>query len=147
MLQGLFLAALSASAAFAAVIPTVEPVVDLAAEPVAVAGVEARDTCVYTCGSVCYWQVDIDEALAEGYKDYKAGSAPGGYPHQYNNYEGFSFPTAAPWYEFPILSTYKVYTGGSPGADRIVFDTKGNFDALITHTGASGNDFVACKKA
>lgn len=71
----------------------------------------------------------------------------GGYPHQYNNYEGFSFPTAAPWYEFPILSTYNVYTGGSPGADRIVFDTKGNFDSLITHTGASGNDFVGCKKA
>lgn len=71
----------------------------------------------------------------------------GGYPHQYNNYEGFSFPTSAPWYEFPILSSYKVYTGGSPGADRVIFDTKGGFDALITHTGASGNNFVACKKA
>lgn len=117
--------------------------------------------------------MDIDEALAAAYSNYKSGSAPGmamnllsqegetrlstnqtahielagGYPHQYNNYEGFSFPTASPWYEFPILSSYKVYTGGSPGADRVIFDTKGNFDALITHTGASGNNFVACKKA
>lgn len=68
------------------------------------------------------------------------------YPHQYNDYEGFSFPTAAPWYEFPILSSFKVYTGGSPGPDRVIFDSKGNFDSVITHTGASGDDFVACKK-
>ena len=68
------------------------------------------------------------------------------YPHQYNDYEGFSFPTAAPWYEFPILSSYTVYTGGSPGPDRVIFDSHGNFDSLITHTGASGNNFVACKK-
>lgn len=73
--------------------------------------------------------------------------ATGGYPHQYNDYEGFTFPTSGPWYEFPILSTYKVYTGGSPGADRVIFDGSGTFDSLITHTGASGDDFVACKKA
>lgn len=71
----------------------------------------------------------------------------GGYPHQYNDYEGFSFPTSAPWYEFPILSSYEVYTGGSPGADRVIFDKSGTFDSLITHTGASGDDFVACKKS
>ncbi|KAH8780120.1 Ribonuclease/ribotoxin, partial [Diaporthe sp. PMI_573] len=117
------------------------------AAPEVKAALAAQDACVYTCGSVCYWQVDIDEALAAAYSNYKSGSAPGGYPHQYNNYEGFSFPTAKPWYEFPILSSYKVYTGGSPGADRVIFDTKGGFDALITHTGASGNNFVACKKA
>jgi hypothetical protein len=130
---------------------------------------EERATCVYTCGSVCYWQSDIDDALAKGYSLYQSGSTlskhlsaprttlpcgetnagphPDDYPHQYNDYEGFSFPTSSPWYEFPILSTYKVYTGGSPGADRVIFDSKGNFDALITHTGASGNNFVACSAA
>ncbi len=71
---------------------------------------------------------------------------PGGYPHQYNNYEGFSFPTAAPWYEFPILASHAVYAGASPGADRVIFDSKGALDKLITHTGASGNAFVACVK-
>lgn len=70
----------------------------------------------------------------------------GGYPHEYHDYEGFSFPTASPWYEFPILSSYDPYTGGSPGADRVIFDSKGNFDSVITHTGASDDDFVACKK-
>lgn len=66
------------------------------------------------------------------------------YPHQYHDYEGFDFPTSAPWYEFPILSSYAVYSGGSPGADRVIFDSEGDFDSLITHTGASGDDFVAC---
>ncbi|UKZ74342.1 hypothetical protein TrVFT333_002007 [Trichoderma virens FT-333] len=108
--------------------------------------VDKRAACVYTCGSVCYWQSDIDDALSAGYSLYKSGSTKDSYPHQYNDYEGFNFPTAAPWYEFPILNTFKVYTGGSPGADRVIFDSKGNFDSVITHTGASGNDFVACKK-
>ncbi|CAK7233493.1 hypothetical protein SCUCBS95973_008611, partial [Sporothrix curviconia] len=35
--------------------------------------VEGRDTCVYTCGSVCYWQTDIDAALAKGYSLYQSG--------------------------------------------------------------------------
>ncbi|KAF3018822.1 hypothetical protein G7054_g9615 [Neopestalotiopsis clavispora] len=121
--------------------------VDVVAERSDVAvDAEKRATCVYHCGSVCYWQEDIDEALAKGYSLQKSGSDINDYPHQYNNYEGFSFPTSAPWYEFPILSSYAVYTGGSPGADRVIFDGKGNFDALITHTGASGNNFVACTK-
>ncbi|PTB70304.1 ribonuclease-domain-containing protein [Trichoderma citrinoviride] len=108
--------------------------------------VDKRAACVYTCGSVCYWQSDIDAALSKGYSLYKSGDDEDSYPHQYNDYEGFKFPTASPWYEFPILSSFDVYTGGSPGPDRVIFDSKGNFDSVITHTGASGDDFVACKK-
>ncbi|KAH8909239.1 ribonuclease-domain-containing protein [Coniochaeta sp. PMI_546] len=109
---------------------------------------QRKATCVYHCGSICYWQSDIDAALAKGYSLYKSGSTLGSdkYPHQYNDLEGFSFPTASPWYEFPILSSYSVYSGGSPGPDRVIFDSKGNFDSLITHTGASGNNFKACTK-
>lgn len=40
--------------------------------------------------------------------------------------------------------TSGVYTGGSPGADRVVFNTNGEYAGAITHTGASGNDFVGC---
>ncbi|OAA60518.1 extracellular guanyl-specific ribonuclease [Niveomyces insectorum RCEF 264] len=110
--------------------------------------VESRAACVYTCGSVCYWQTDIDAAVAKGYSLHQSGQTLGSdkYPHQYNDYEGFTFPTSAPWYEFPILSSFKVYSGGSPGADRVIFDSHGNFDSVITHNGASGDDFVACKK-
>lgn len=61
----LFLAAVGAAAVS---LPIVEPRAD---------EIEARATCVYTCGTVCYWQEDIDEALAQGYADFKSGSAPG----------------------------------------------------------------------
>jgi len=36
-----------------------------------------RASCVYTCGSVCYWQEDIDAALAKGYSLYKSGDDVG----------------------------------------------------------------------
>ncbi|KAI1410104.1 ribonuclease-domain-containing protein [Hypoxylon sp. FL1857] len=103
-------------------------------------------TCVATCGSVCYWQEDIDAAVKQGYNYYQEGQTVGSdkYPHQYNDYEGFDFPDSGPYYEFPILSSYKTYTGGSPGADRVVFNGNGNYEGAITHTGASGNDFVEC---
>ncbi|KAI1486129.1 guanyl-specific ribonuclease T1 [Biscogniauxia mediterranea] len=105
-----------------------------------------RQSCVATCGTVCYWQEDIDEAVAAGYKLHQEGQTVGSndYPHQYNNREGFDFPGASPYYEFPILSSYDPYTGGSPGADRVVFNDSGDFQGAITHTGASGNNFVAC---
>ncbi len=30
------------------------------------AAITKKAACVYTCGSVCYWQSDIDAALAKG---------------------------------------------------------------------------------
>jgi hypothetical protein len=33
---------------------------------------------------------------------------------------------------------------GSPGADRVVFNEDGEYAGAITHTGASGNNFVGC---
>lgn len=111
--------------------------------------VVARASCVEYCGSVCYWQSDIDAALNKGYSLYKEGETVGSndYPHTENNYEDLPFAVSGPYQEFPILSSYEVYTGGSPGPDRVVFNTKGQFAALVTHTGASGDDFVSCTKA
>ncbi|CCC10145.1 hypothetical protein SMACR_02723 [Sordaria macrospora] len=131
----------------AAPAPAPEAIVDIAVETVETTGDFTAQACQYTCGTVCYTSSAVTAALNKGYGYYKAGTTVGSnsYPHQYNNYEGFSFPTAKPWYEFPILSSGSVYTGGSPGADRVIFDSKGNLDMLITHTGASGNNFVACK--
>ncbi|KAL9095231.1 MAG: hypothetical protein Q9165_002487 [Trypethelium subeluteriae] len=104
-----------------------------------------RQSCVETCGSTCYWQSDIDAALQKGASLQSSGQEIDSYPHQYNDYEGFSFSTSSPWYEYPILSSYDVYTGGSPGADRVIFNGAGEYTALITHTGASGDDFLECK--
>ncbi|KAJ7356926.1 Ribonuclease/ribotoxin, partial [Mycena albidolilacea] len=48
--------------------------------------------------------------------------------------------------EFPILPGGRTYTGGFPGADRVIFNESGALCAVITHTGApSVNRFVACK--
>ncbi|KAK3297107.1 Ribonuclease/ribotoxin [Chaetomium fimeti] len=108
------------------------------------AEVEAR-ACAFTCGSVCYESSHINAALNKGYSLHLDGDDINNYPHRYNNYEDFDFPTPGPWYEYPIMSSHSVYNGGSPGADRVVFDGDGNFDLLITHQGASGNAFVACR--
>lgn len=59
---------LAAVGASAVSIPLVNPTT---------AEVDRRASCVYTCGSVCYWQSDIDDALEQGYSDYKSGSDPG----------------------------------------------------------------------
>ncbi|KAI0911461.1 guanine specific ribonuclease N1 [Ustulina deusta] len=124
------------------------PVVLAAVSAVTVSGaaIEKKQSCAATCGSVCYTQGEIDDAVSQGYGYHEDGQTVGSgdYPHQYNNYEGFDFPDPGPWYEFPVLSSGSVYTGGSPGADRVVFDSDGNFQDAITHTGASGNDFVGC---
>ncbi|QKX64082.1 uncharacterized protein TRUGW13939_11255 [Talaromyces rugulosus] len=116
----------------------------LASSVQATAIIKARASCVETCGSVCYWQTDIDDALNKGYSEYKSGGELDSYPHTYNDYEGFDFPVDGPYQEFPILSSFEVYTGGSPGADRVIFNEQGDYAGLITHTGASGDDFVAC---
>lgn len=44
--------------------------------------------------------------------------------------------------DFRTLLT--IMLGGSPGADRVVFNTNGQYAGAITHTGASGNNFVGC---
>lgn len=105
-----------------------------------------RQSCAATCGNVCYSQATIDTAVSNGYSLYQSDSEEGSsdYPHTYNDYEGFTFPVDGPYQEYPILKSHKAYSGGSPGADRVIFNTDGEFAGVITHTGASGDDFVSC---
>lgn len=127
-----------------------------------VAAIEARQ-CYVQCGSTCYTSSQVTAARNKGYSYYSQGTQAGSstYPHTYNNYEGFDFLVSGPYQEFP-LKTSGVYTGGkntnciwrvwnmlismvgSPGADRVIFNTRGQRAGEITHTGASGNAFVAC---
>ncbi|CAI7569329.1 unnamed protein product [Penicillium pancosmium] len=100
--------------------------------------------CAYTCGSNCYTSSAVSTAKSAGYKLYSAGSTANSYPHVYHNYEGFDFSVSGTYYEFPILSSGSAYSGGSPGADRVIFNTGNQLAGVITHTGASGNNFVAC---
>ncbi|CAI7649757.1 unnamed protein product [Penicillium discolor] len=105
--------------------------------------VEAR-ACAATCGTVCYTSSAISAAQEAGYNLYSTNDDVSNYPHEYHNYEGFDFPVSGTYYEFPILKSGKVYTGSSPGADRVIFNDDDKLAGVITHTGASGNNFVGC---
>lgn len=106
--------------------------------------VVGRQSCYATCGTTCYTQLTVNKALNEGYNDYVNGDTPHGYPHTYYDRDGFDLLVDGPYLEFPILHSYRAYTGGAPGPDRVVFNTNGDYAGSITHTGASGNNFVQC---
>ncbi|CAD0040268.1 unnamed protein product [Aureobasidium pullulans] len=64
---------------------------------------ESRQSAT-TCGSTSYTAAQVRSAVSAGYGDYQAGRTYGSnsYPHKYNNYEGFDFPVAGPYEEFPL---------------------------------------------
>ncbi|KAJ6789130.1 hypothetical protein PWT90_01522 [Aphanocladium album] len=96
-----------------------------------------------TCGNTHYSAGQVDEAAQTscGYVQSRTTAGGSSYPHKYNNYEGFDFPVPGTYYEFPIKSSGK-YNGGSPGADRVIINAKCQLAGVITHQGASGNNFV-----
>lgn len=67
-----------------------------------------------TCGTKSYSKAQIDAAVAEGCRLYKAGQQLGTskYPHQFNNREGLVFATSGPYQEFPVLGS-SVYAGST----------------------------------
>ncbi|KAK8044647.1 hypothetical protein PG993_004671 [Apiospora rasikravindrae] len=102
-----------------------------------------EDRAATTCGSTSYSAAQVNAASQQACDYYKNGQQANKYPHTYNNYEGFNFRVAGPYQEFPIKSS-GVYTGGSPGADRVIINTSCQQAGAITHTGAKGNNFVGC---
>lgn len=123
--------------------------------------IESRQSAT-RCGSTSYSAAQVRAAANAACQYYQADDTAGSstYPHTYNNREGFDFLVNGPYQEFPIR-TSGVYTGGkskalfffmpllthclgSPGADRIVINTNCQYAGAITHTGASGNNFVGC---
>ncbi|KAF5024526.1 hypothetical protein F66182_3466 [Fusarium sp. NRRL 66182] len=134
---------------------------------VAVAGpIESRQSAT-RCGSTSYSAAQVRAAANAACTYYRADDTAGSstYPHTFNNREGFDFLVNGPYQEFPIR-TSGVYSGGmhsqdpstrprwnaltnillvgSPGADRVVINTNCQYAGAITHTGASGNNFVGC---
>ncbi|QPG98411.1 hypothetical protein C2857_007582 [Epichloe festucae Fl1] len=100
-----------------------------------------------TCGSVKYSGSAVQAAAnaACGYVRDGGQAGSSSYPHRYNNYEGFGFNgVSGPYNEFPVLKSGKVYGGGSPGPDRVIITDGCQLAGVITHSGASGNNFVGC---
>ncbi|EUC58534.1 guanyl-specific ribonuclease F1 [Rhizoctonia solani AG-3 Rhs1AP] len=113
-----------------------------------ISGVQAAD-----CGKTQFTASQVQSAAEAAASRVAEGSQVGRnkYPHRFNNREGFQFlpDCNAPFYEFPIF-TSKVYTGGSPGPDRVVIGSASGEDAafcgVMTHTGAPGrNNFLQCE--
>ncbi|CAE7177794.1 unnamed protein product [Rhizoctonia solani] len=108
-----------------------------------------------TCGGNQFTAANVEAAAAAAASHIANNSQIGRnkYPHKFNNREGFTFQSDcnAPFFEFPIFKS-QVYTGGSPGPDRVVIGSVNGEDAafcgLITHTGAAGrNGFLQCQAA
>ncbi|KIY70262.1 ribonuclease-domain-containing protein [Cylindrobasidium torrendii FP15055 ss-10] len=98
-----------------------------------------------TCGSNVYTLAQVKSATAAGYAQVGNPIGSNSYPHKFNNYEGLSMWCSgeSSYQEWPILKS-GTYSGGSPGADRVIFSSNGVYCAVVTHTGASGNNFVSC---
>ncbi|KAK0498782.1 guanyl-specific ribonuclease C2 [Armillaria luteobubalina] len=98
-----------------------------------------------TCGSNTYSLSSVESVVSYGYSLIDDLIGSGSYPHTFHNYEGLDMWCSgeSAYNEFPILES-GLYNGGSPGADRVVFSDNGVYCAVITHTGASGNNFVSC---
>ncbi|THU91375.1 Ribonuclease/ribotoxin [Dendrothele bispora CBS 962.96] len=98
-----------------------------------------------TCGSNVYTLSQVKSAVSNGVAHLGNPIGSNSYPHTFSNFEGLKMwcTGETDFNEFPILKS-GAYTGGSPGADRVVFSDNGVYCAVITHTGASGNNFVSC---
>lgn len=70
-----------------------------------------------TCGSTEYSGDAVAKASDAACRMVKDDNAVGSnsYPHQYKNFEKFDLRSQkGPFYEFPILSNGRVYSGGKP---------------------------------
>ncbi|KAJ7124528.1 Ribonuclease/ribotoxin [Mycena epipterygia] len=99
-----------------------------------------------TCGSTTHTLSAVMAATSAGFAHKNSPLGSNSYPHAEENYEDLKFwcTGKTSFLEFPIL-TSGTYSGGDPGADRVVFSSDdGTYCAVVTHTGASGDDFVSC---
>jgi hypothetical protein len=77
---------------------------------------ELQPRAAAVCGSVSYTATQTNQASVAACNYVRAGDTAGSstYPHTYRNDEGFNFGgLAGPFYEFPILSSGSIYSGGT----------------------------------
>ncbi|CAO1631293.1 unnamed protein product [Parajaminaea phylloscopi] len=95
-----------------------------------------------SCGGRSFSGSQVAQAVNNA--DNNAASSSS-YPHTYNDYEGFDFSdycSSGGFEEFPLTSNG--YTGGPPGAYRVIVSKQsGDFCGAVYHAG-SGNSFSQC---
>jgi hypothetical protein len=96
---------------------TLLPLAFILATTAALPTIEER--AATTCGSNSYTANQVNAAAQKSCSYHNSGTTAGSstYPHTYNNYEGFDFPVAGPYLEFPLLASGSVYTGGLSSSD------------------------------
>ncbi|KAJ7305452.1 guanyl-specific ribonuclease C2 [Mycena albidolilacea] len=102
-----------------------------------------------TCGRNVYTVSQVSAAVGGGFAHRNDPIGSGNYPHEYfvESSEHIElFCSGSSFLEYPILPGGVAYSGGSPGADRVVFTTSGTYCAVVTHTGAATEDgFTSCE--
>ncbi|EHK47104.1 hypothetical protein TRIATDRAFT_81505 [Trichoderma atroviride IMI 206040] len=129
---------LLALVAFASAAPASEPANDLVERFSGGCGVKQASF---------YGDAQVAAAAQKACTLFKAKQTVGSnkYPHTFKNGEKFKFNgVKGPYQEFPIINTGALYSGGAPGADRVVITSSCQVAGLITHNGAKGNKFVPC---
>ncbi|CAE6444604.1 hypothetical protein ACGC1H_005819 [Rhizoctonia solani] len=114
-----------------------------------ISGVTAAD-----CDGFTFTSSQVAAAASAAASRIASGTTVGSnsYPHVFNNREGFTFNSGcrAPFYEFPLFRS-QVYTGGDPSYNRVIVGSVSGSNAafcdVITHYGASGNNFLQCDNA
>ncbi|QRV93323.1 ribonuclease [Ceratobasidium sp. AG-Ba] len=103
------------------------------------------------CNGYTFTAAQVQSAAQESLSHVLAGTTVGTnkYPHVLDNREGFTYPAGCTVtrYEFPIFKN-KIYTGGDPSVDRVIIGHVSGSSAyacgVLTHQGASGNNFLQC---
>ncbi|QRW20956.1 RING finger protein [Rhizoctonia solani] len=103
------------------------------------------------CNGYTFTAAQVSAAAQESLSHVLAGTTVGTnkYPHVLDNREGFTYPAGCTVtrYEFPIFRN-KIYTGGDPSVDRVIIGHVSGSSAyscgVLTHQGASGNNFLQC---
>ncbi|KAG9121322.1 hypothetical protein FRC07_002749 [Ceratobasidium sp. 392] len=114
-----------------------------------ISGVTAAD-----CDGFTFTSAQVAAAASAAATHVSKGTTVGSnsYPHVFNNREGFTFNSGcrAPYYEFPLFRG-SVYTGGDPSYNRVIIGSVSGSNAafcdVVTHYGASGNNFLQCDNA
>ncbi|KAG8738872.1 hypothetical protein FRC10_006421 [Ceratobasidium sp. 414] len=103
------------------------------------------------CNGFTFTADQVSSAAQASLSHVLAGTTVGDnkYPHVLDNREGFTYPSGCTVtrYEFPIFKDH-VYTGGDPSVDRVIIGHVSGSSAyscgVLTHYGASGNNFLQC---
>ncbi|KAG5982261.1 hypothetical protein E4U55_002152 [Claviceps digitariae] len=99
------------------------------------------------CGPNRYSSSAVAAAVDAACPRVKKGTTVGrnSYPHEYKNFEKFSFNgLRGPYYQFPIMQNGQIFQGGNPGPDRVILTKDCTTAGVLTHQGASGNAFLEC---